>query len=83
MRNIHDLDYINYDAINGLRVGALTTIASIEKSSLIRSEFSILAQAASMLGTPAIRNQATIGVISVMSLHLPILPLHSWYWVQK
>ncbi|GAH03264.1 unnamed protein product, partial [marine sediment metagenome] len=58
---IGDLDYINYDKINGLRVGALATIGSIENSSLIRSKFSILAQAAGMLGSPVIRSQATIG----------------------
>jgi len=58
---ICDLEYIKYDEINGLRVGALTTIGSIESSSLIQSKFSILAQAASKLGTPAIRNRATIG----------------------
>jgi len=59
--DIRDLDYINYDEINGLRVGALTTIGSIEKSSLIHSKFNILAQAAGTLGTPVIRHQATIG----------------------
>lgn len=59
--NICDLEYINYDETNGLRIGALTTMGSIESSSLIQSKFSILAQAASHLGTPAIRNRATIG----------------------
>lgn len=58
---IRDLDYIKYDEINGLSVGALTTISSLESSSLIRSKFSILAQAASTLGTPVIRDRATIG----------------------
>jgi len=61
VKGIRDLDYIDYDETDGLRIGALTTIASIENSSLIRSKFSILAQAASMLGSPTIRNQATIG----------------------
>jgi carbon-monoxide dehydrogenase medium subunit len=58
---ICDLDYINYDEVDGLRVGALTAIASIESSSIIQSKFGILAQAASMLGTPVIRSRATIG----------------------
>ena len=61
VKGIRDLDYIDCDETDGLRIGALTTIASIENSSLIRSKFSILAQAASMLGSPTIRNQATIG----------------------
>ena len=58
---IRELDFIKYDEINGLRIGALTTIVNVANSSLIQSKFSILAQAAGMLGTPAIRNQATLG----------------------
>lgn len=58
---ISDLDYIQYDEKNGLSVGALATISSLESSSLIRSKFSILAQAAGTLGTPVIRDRATIG----------------------
>jgi carbon-monoxide dehydrogenase medium subunit len=58
---IHELEFIKYDEISGLRVGALTTIVNVANSSLIRGKFSILAQAAGMLGTPAVRNQATIG----------------------
>ncbi len=59
--NLHDLNYIKFDESKGLRVGALTPIADIAGSSLIKSRFSILAQAAGMLGSPAIRNQATLG----------------------
>jgi aerobic carbon-monoxide dehydrogenase medium subunit len=58
---IRDLDYIRYDKPKGLMVGALTTIQQLASSPLINSTFAILAQAASMLGTPAVRNQATIG----------------------
>lgn len=59
--DICELNYIKDDGTKGLRIGALTTIGDIANSSLIRDKFSILAQAASMLGTPSIRNQATIG----------------------
>ncbi len=59
--NLRELNYIKFDESKGLRVGALTPIADIAASSLIKSRFSILAQAAGMLGTPAIRNQATLG----------------------
>jgi aerobic carbon-monoxide dehydrogenase medium subunit len=58
---IRELNFIKIDETGGLRVGALTTMGEIASSSLIRSKFSILAQAAGMLGTPAIRNQATLG----------------------
>ena len=58
---IRELDYIRPDETGGLRIGALTTIVKIVSSPLIRSKFGILAEAAAMLGTPAIRNQATLG----------------------
>jgi len=58
---IRELDFIKYDEIKGLRIGALTTIVNVANSSLIQSKFRILAQAAGMLGTPAIRNQDTLG----------------------
>jgi carbon-monoxide dehydrogenase medium subunit len=58
---IRDLDFIKYDEMKGLRIGALTTIVDVANASLIKSKFGILAQAAGMLGTPAIRNQATLG----------------------
>jgi len=58
---IRELDFIKYDETRGLRIGALTTIVEVANSPLIQSKFSLLAQAAGMLGTPAIRNQATLG----------------------
>jgi len=58
---IHELNYIRHDEAKGLRIGALTPIGDIAGSPLVCRQFSILAQAAGMLGTPAIRNQATLG----------------------
>ena len=53
-------DYITYDEKEGLRIGALATIHSLEVSPLVLEKFSILAQAASKLGSAQIRKQATI-----------------------
>ena len=61
--NISDIpeqDYIVCEDDKGLRIGALTTIHSIEASPTIQEKFSILAHGASQLGTIQIRNQATI-----------------------
>lgn len=44
-----------------LRIGALITIKDIETSSLIKEEFSILAEAARVLGSFQVRNRATLG----------------------
>jgi xanthine dehydrogenase YagS FAD-binding subunit len=44
-----------------LRIGALTSIAEIENNKTIRERYSALAQAASEVASPQLRNQGTIG----------------------
>jgi carbon-monoxide dehydrogenase medium subunit len=46
---------------NGLSIGALTSISALAQSSLIQSEYPVLAQAARLLGSPSICNLATLG----------------------
>ncbi len=58
---IPGLDYINYDEKQGLRIGALTTIRTLEKSAELRRRYPVISQAASQLGSVAIRNVATLG----------------------
>ena len=60
IRGISGQDYIIRDEKEGLRIGALATIRSIEVSPVVREKFNILARAASMLGTWQVRNRATI-----------------------
>lgn len=60
IRGIPEQDYIVYDDKVGLSIGALATIHSLEDSPLIKEKFDVLAQAASKLGTPQIRNRATL-----------------------
>jgi len=56
-----ELDYIKSDS-QGLRIGATTTFADLAVSPILqKSPFNILAQAARQIGTPQIRNVATIG----------------------
>jgi len=45
----------------GLRIGALTTLNTVGNDSSIKKHFPILAQAASSVGSPQIRNKATLG----------------------
>ena len=45
----------------GLRIGALTTLRTLETSSLLKEKYPALAQAAHLLGSPQVRNLATIG----------------------
>ena len=58
---IPGLDYIEYDQKQGLRIGALTTFREIERSIKLCQTYPVLTQAASKLGSVAIRNVATIG----------------------
>ncbi len=59
LRAIPGLDRIQYDG--SLRIGAMVTHRALEKSDLIRKEFSALADAVDALGSIQIRNVATIG----------------------
>jgi len=58
---IEGLDYIHYDKSQGLTIGALTPISSLEKSRVLQQRLPILSQAAGQLGSVAIRNVGTIG----------------------
>ena len=59
LRGIPGLDQIRYDG--ALKIGAMVTHRGIEKSEVIRKEFSALTDAADVLGSIQIRNVATIG----------------------
>ena len=59
LRGIPGLDQIQYDGT--LRIGGMVTHRALEKSELIRKEFSALADAVDALGSIQIRNVATIG----------------------
>ena len=59
--DIPDLSGLAYDDQRGLRIGALTSIRTLETSSEVQSRFPILAEAAGQLGSVAIRNVATVG----------------------
>ena len=58
---IPGLDYIMFDDQQGLRLGALTTIRALETSVEFQRKYPVISQAASQLGSVAIRNVATVG----------------------
>jgi aerobic carbon-monoxide dehydrogenase medium subunit len=61
IKRIPGVDEIRYDADEGLRIGALTTVQAIRDSEVISNKFRVLSQAAGVLGTPQIRNLGTLG----------------------
>jgi aerobic carbon-monoxide dehydrogenase medium subunit len=61
LKRISGLDQIGWDAHEGLRIGALTTIEAIKNSVLVRERFPVLSEAAGVLGTTQVRNLGTLG----------------------
>lgn len=61
LKTLSKLREIRYSPKAGLRLGALVTLAEIERHPVIRENFSVLAQAASSAATPQLRNMGTIG----------------------
>jgi 4-hydroxybenzoyl-CoA reductase subunit beta len=60
LKAIPELDFID-GADGGLRIGALTTLATIINSSLVRERSPVLAQAAAMVAAPPLQNMGTLG----------------------
>lgn len=46
---------------DGLEIGALTTLTDVARHSLVREKYGLLAEAASQVASPQIRNQGTLG----------------------
>jgi carbon-monoxide dehydrogenase medium subunit len=59
IKGIPDLGEIVYDPESGLKIGALATISAVEQSPDIKEHYPILAQAASTMASPQIRNRGT------------------------
>ncbi|MDG6989126.1 MAG: FAD binding domain-containing protein [Nitrososphaerota archaeon] len=53
------LNYIKYDATDGLRIGATTPVSAIASDPNIAQYYAVLSQAAATVAAPQIRNQAT------------------------
>lgn len=60
LNNIDELNHISENG-NEIRIGAATTLETIEKSTLIQKHFPCLATAAGKVGTWQLRNMGTIG----------------------
>jgi len=58
---VEGLRGITVTADGGLRIGALTTLADVAGDDTVRSRFGALADAASQVASPQLRNQGTLG----------------------
>ena len=61
LRGIAELRGIRPQTGNAAEIGALTTLAAIEKSSFLRQHYPVLAEAAATVASPVLRNMGTIG----------------------
>jgi len=60
LKSIPGLSYIKKEK-DGVRIGALTTVAELAENTTIKNEYSVLHQAALSLATPQLRNVGTVG----------------------
>src|ERR1039458_10760707 len=61
VKRIDGLRGLTYQPGNGLRIGALTTIAEFAEDPNVRQHYPVLAEAAIEAASPQIRNLATMG----------------------
>jgi xanthine dehydrogenase YagS FAD-binding subunit len=61
IKQIDGLRDVNYQMGNGLRIGALTTIAELAEDANVRQNYPMLAEALNEAASPQIRSLATIG----------------------
>ena len=61
LRAVDELRGIRSTSDGGVSVGALTTLAEIEHSALIRRDYPVLYQAAKIIASPVLRNMGTLG----------------------
>ena len=60
LKGAGDLRYIREEA-DGLRIGALATLDELDRSEVVRSQYTALADAAGLAASPQLRNMATLG----------------------
>jgi 4-hydroxybenzoyl-CoA reductase subunit beta len=61
IKGLTDLKGISFDAENGLRIGALTTLTEVAESPVVRKHYLVLAEAAGTVASPVLRNMGTLG----------------------
>lgn len=61
LKKIERLHGIDFDAAQGLRIGAMARHSDIARSEVVRQHFPVLASMAERVANPQVRNQGTIG----------------------
>jgi carbon-monoxide dehydrogenase medium subunit len=60
IKGISELDYIRYDEKEGLKIGALTTHRSVERSEIVKEKYSILSELEENVASVETKNWGTV-----------------------
>ncbi len=60
IKKVEGLDYLEYDEEEGLKIGALTTLRTLEFSPLVQEKYPAVAYAAKSIASPQIRAKGTM-----------------------
>jgi len=75
LQMIHGLDYIEGDGREGLRIGALTTLRTIELSPIVQKDYVLLYEAIHQIASIAVKNMGTaVGNLCVASPASDVAP---------
>jgi carbon-monoxide dehydrogenase medium subunit len=61
LKKIREMKGIRLDGEKGIRIGALTTLGELERSTLVQEKFTVLWDAVTMMASPQIRSLGTLG----------------------
>jgi len=61
LKKIEEMKGIYFDEKKGIRIGTLTTLGELERSTLVKEKFSTLWDALTMMASPQIKSLGTIG----------------------
>ncbi len=61
IKGLRDLSYSKFDAGKGMEIGALTTLTELAESPQVLEHYPVLAEAASTVASPVLRNMGTLG----------------------
>jgi 4-hydroxybenzoyl-CoA reductase subunit beta len=61
LKGLTALDYLSRSENDGLAIGSMVTLETLERSPLVLSDYAFLVQALQLVAIPPIRNKATIG----------------------
>ncbi len=73
VKKIGELGQLTFDPVGGLSMGAMVTIADLERSDVIAENYPLLSQVSDQISSPQVRNVATVGGALAQQVWCPFL----------